>query len=274
MAIAQVNGADIFYEEHGSGPPIVLSAGGLQGVASSYQQVIGALSREHRVVAYDRRFGGQSRSPMVVQTWDMVCDDVFGLMDTLGIERAYLGGGSFGAAISLGCAVRRPERVRAIFPSNIAGGVICDAYLAAKLFKSMDMAENQGISAVVDAFDPDDRFSPFSPELAQTDAEYRQNLESMRVEDFVQVMRDTIYALFDGPYLTLGMTEKALKSVSVPAMVMPGNNDVHPRRLAEAVHRLAPNCRWAEVRPHSEEPEKYVGRVLEFLADVESNGHG
>ena len=44
----------------------------------------------------------------------------------LGIEQASLGGGSFGAAISFGCAVRYPERVRAIFPSNLAGGVICD----------------------------------------------------------------------------------------------------------------------------------------------------
>ena len=274
MATANVNGAEIYYEESGSGPPIILSAGGLQGVASSYQPVIEGLSQEHRVVVYDRRFGGQSRSPMVVQTWDMVCDDVFGLMDTLGIERAYLGGGSFGAAISLGCAVRRPERVRAIFPSNIAGGVICDAYLAAKLFKSMDWAENHGIAAIVDAFDTDDRFSPFSPELAQTDADYRKNLESMNTEDFIQVMRDTIYALFDGPYLTLGMTEKALKSVAVPAMVMPGNNDVHPRGLAQAVHRLVPNCRWAEVRPHSEEPEKYTKRVLGFLAEVEADGTG
>ena len=272
MATARVNGAELYYEESGSGPPIILSPGGLQGVASSYGPVIDALSQEHRIVIYDRRFGGQSRSPLVVQTWDMVCDDVFGLMDTLGIEQAYLGGGSFGAAISLGCAVRHPERVRAIFPSNIAGGVICDAYLAAKLFKSMDMAENVGIGPVVDAFDPDDRFSPFSPELAQTDAEYRKGLEAMSTDDFVQVMRDTIYALFDGSYLTLGMTEKALKSVAVPTMVMPGNNDVHPRRLAEAVHRLVPNCRWAEVRPHSEEPEKYTKRVLEFLAEVEANG--
>ena len=136
------------------------------------------------------------------------------------------------------------------------------------------MAENVGIGPVVDAFDPDDRFSPFSPELAQTDQEYRKGLEAMSTEDFAQVMRDTIYALFDGSYRTLGMTEKALRSVSVPAMVMPGNNDVHPRRLAEAVHRLVPNCRWAEVRPHSEEPEKYTKRVLGFLAEVEADGGG
>lgn len=273
MATAKVNGAEIHYQEEGSGPPIILSAGGLQGLGSSYGPVIGPLSQEHRVVVYDRRFGGQSRSPVVVQTWDMVCDDVFGLMDVLGIDQAYLGGGSFGAAISLGCAARRPERVRAIFPSNIAGGVICDGYLTGKLFKSMEMAAADGISSVVEAFDLDDRFSPFSPEIAQSDPQYRKTLEDMETDDFVQVMRDTIHALFEGPFPTLGMTEKGLKSIGVPAMVMPGENDVHPRGVAEMVHRLVPNCQWAEVRPHSEEPVKYSERVLAFLSAVEANGH-
>lgn len=272
MSTAKVNGADIYYEESGSGSPIILSAGGLQGTLAGYRPVVAELSREYRVISYDRRFGGQSNSPLVVQTWDMVCQDVIGLMDTLGIETAYLGGGSFGAAISFGCAMRYPERVGAIFPSNIAGGVICDSYLAMKLFKSADMALNQGIKSAVEAFDPDDRFSPFTPERAQHDPEYRQSLENMVPEDFAQVMRDTIYALFEETFLSLGMTEKNLKGIHTPTMVMPGNNDIHPRSVAQRVHRLIPNCRWAEVAPHSEEPEKYVRRVLEFLSDVQASG--
>ena len=272
MTTAKVNGAELYYEEAGSGPPIILSPGGLQGVASSYEPVIELLSQEHRVVVYDRRFGGRSRSPLVVQTWDMVCDDVFGLMDALGIEQSYLGGGSFGAAISFGCASRRPERVRAIFPSNIAGGVICDGYLTSKLFKSMEIAASGGISEVVEAFDTDDRFAPFSPEIAQTDPDYRRELEATAAGEFVQVMRDTIYALFGSPFPTLGMTEKALKGISTPTMIMPGSDDVHPRRVAELVHRLIPNCQWGEVRPHAEEPEKYAKRVLQFLSKVEANG--
>ena len=268
MPRAQVNGAEMYYEEAGSGPPLLLSPGGLQGVLSSYQSVIAALSQARRVIAYDRRFGGQSNSPLVVQTWDMVCQDVIGLMDVLGIETAALGGGSFGAAITFGCVVRSPERVRAIVPSNIAGGVICDAYLAMKLFKSAEMAMTQGIKAVVEAFDPDDRFAPFTPERAQYDSMYRQTLEMMPPEDFAQVMRDTIYALFEGPYLTLGMSEKRLKGIRTPTLIMPGHNDIHPRRVAESVHRLIPNAHWAEVRPHAEEPEKYVHRVLQFLSEV------
>ena len=271
MPTAKVNGAEIYYGEAGSGPPVILSAGGLQGTLAGYEPVMEELSREHRVISYDRRFGGQSRSPLVVQTWDMVCQDVMGLMDALGIEEAYLGGGSFGAAISFGCAVRYPERVRAIFPSNIAGGVICDSYLAMKLFKSADMALDQGIKAAVDAFDTADRFSPFTPERAQYDPGYRKTLEDLDPHDFAQVMRDTIYALFEGPYLSLGMTEKTLKGIRIPTMIMPGNNDIHPRGVAQQVHRLIPNCKWAEVAPHSEAPGEYVRRVVKFLAEVEAN---
>ena len=54
----------------------------------------------------------------------------------------------------------------------------------------------------MDVFDPDDRFAPFTPERAWYDSTYRKTLEAMQPEDFAQVMRDTIYALFDGPYLT------------------------------------------------------------------------
>jgi len=270
MPRAQVKGAEIYYEEAGSGPPIILSPGGLQGVLESYGPVMQGLAQAHRVIAYDRRFGGQSKSPMVVQTWDQVCQDVIGLMDALGLDQACLGGGSFGAAISLGCAARYPDRVRAIFPSNLAGGVICDAYLTAKLYRSMDIALNQGMPAVVAALDRDDRFAPFVSERVQHDPGFKKALEAMPPEEYAQVMRDTIYALFDGPYPTLGATVEMLKGIRTPALVMPGNNDIHPRRVAELVHRLVPNAQWGEVPPHAEAPQQYVQRVLQFLAEVES----
>ena len=223
------------------------------------------------MIAYDRRFGGQSRSRLVVQTWDMVCRDVLGLMDALCIEMAYLGGSSFGTAISLGCAWRYPERVRAIFPSSIAGGLICDSYLASKLFRSAEMAINQGIEALAGAFDPDDRFSPFIPERVRFDPEYRKDLAAMAPEEYAQVMRDTIYALFDGPFPTLGMTEEMLKGIRTPTMIIPGHDDVHPRGVAELVHRLVPDSQWAEVPLHAEAPERYVKRVLQYMGEIEAS---
>ena len=266
MPFAKISGGELYYEESGSGAPVILSAGGLQGNLDSYSEVVGVLAGSYRVITYDRRFGRNSNCPLVVQTWDMVYQDVFDLMDSLSIDQAFLGGGSFGAAISFGCASRDPERVKAIFPSNIAGGTICDAYLAGKLFRSLDMAMEQGVKAVIDGFELNNRFSPFSPELAQHDADYRGALEAIRPEEFAQIMRNTIYALFDGPYVSLGMTEEALKGIRTPTMIMPGYNDIHPRTLAERVHRLAPNSQWGETPPHSDAPQQYAERVLEFLS--------
>jgi pimeloyl-ACP methyl ester carboxylesterase len=160
--------------------------------------------------------------------------------------------------------------VRAIFPSNIAGGVICDGYLTCKLFKSMEVAAADGIGAVIDAFDADDRFAPFCPEIAQTDSEVRKNLESMDTEEFIQVMRATAQALFGGPFPTLGSTKDMLRSIRVPTMIMPGYNDVHPRAVAEMAHRLVPNSQWGECKPHADEPEKYGKRVQQFLSHVEA----
>ena len=50
---------------------------------------------------------------------------------------------------------------------------------------------------------------------------------------------------------------------------MPGHDDVHPREITESVHRHIPNSQWAEVPPHSKAPEKYVKRVVQFIAEVE-----
>ena len=210
MSRVKVNGVEIHYEEVGRGPAMVFSPGGLQGLLENYRPVIEGLAMEHRVIAYDRRFGGQSRSPVVVQTWDLNCRDVVELMDALGVEKAYLGGGSFGPGIALGCASRYPDGVSGVFASYIAGGIICDSYLAAKLFRSLDLALNQGMKAVVDAFDRDDRCAPFVPEQVGYDPELRVSFEEMEPEDYAQVMRDTIRALFEGPYVSLGMTAEML----------------------------------------------------------------
>ncbi len=271
MPHAKVRGAELYYEEVGSGPPIVLSPGGLNGLLESSRPVMEGLSQEHRVISYDRRFGGQSRSPMVVQTWDLVCQDLVGLMDALGIDQAYLGGGSFAPGISLGCAARYPNRVRAVFPSNIAGGIVCDSYLGGKLFRSLDFALIQGMKTLVASIDRDDRCSPFVPDQVKYDPDFKNTLEAMDPEDYAQVMRDTIRALFDGPYMSLGMTKEMLKGIGAPTLVMPGHDDVHPREVAETVHRLIPNSQWAEVPPQIEAPERYVRRVVQFLSDVEAN---
>jgi hypothetical protein len=72
---------------------------------------------------------------------------------------------------------------------------------------------------------------PFVSERVQHDPGFRKALEAMPPQEYAQVMRATIYALFDGPYPTLGATAEMLKRIRTPTLVMPGNNDIHPRRV-------------------------------------------
>lgn len=92
------------------------------------------------------------------------------------------------------------------------------------------------------------------PNSVQRNPRYQKALKDMETDDLVQVVQNTICVLLDGPFPTLGMFEKALGNTHTPALVMLGNNDIHPMGIAETVHRLVLNCRWAEVQPHAGEP--------------------
>jgi pimeloyl-ACP methyl ester carboxylesterase len=56
----KANGAELYYETRGEGPPLLLVAGGLAD-AGQFTALGDALAGQHRVVTYDRR--GNSRSP-------------------------------------------------------------------------------------------------------------------------------------------------------------------------------------------------------------------
>lgn len=75
---------------------------------------------------------------------------------------------------------------------------------------------------------------------------------------------------FDGPFPTSGMTERALKGIFTVAMVMPENNNVHPRLGTGSVPSLGSNCHWEEVRPHFDG----VGQVLRTSTHVPGRGEG
>jgi 3-oxoadipate enol-lactonase len=100
----------LWYDESGSGKPLVLLH---EGVVDSriWARVVPLLAEDFRVVAYDQR--GYGRSPM----WDgpySPVDDLLGVLDAAGIERATLVGASRGGRIALSAVLVAPERVSAL----------------------------------------------------------------------------------------------------------------------------------------------------------------
>jgi aminoacrylate hydrolase len=113
MPKANVDGIDIYYEIHGSGPPVLLVAG-LGGEGAYWQPQIEPLSRHFQIIVHDHRGTGQSTASDVKISVERMAKDVVGLMDALGIEKAHLIGHSTGGAIGQVMGIEHPGRLRSL----------------------------------------------------------------------------------------------------------------------------------------------------------------
>lgn len=109
---ADVGGLRTHYLDHLGGEPPLVLLHGLSANAHEFGGLIAAgLSPAFRVVAPDLRGRGQSDKPATGYSMADHARDVLALMDALGLERAVLGGHSFGAYLAVYIAANHPERV-------------------------------------------------------------------------------------------------------------------------------------------------------------------
>ena len=109
------DGVDIYYEVHGSGPPLILTHG-YSSTSAMWQGQIAALSRRYKLVLWDMRGHGQSDYPENPAAYSeaLTVADIAALLDAAGAEKAIVGGLSLGGYMSLAFYRSHPERVRAL----------------------------------------------------------------------------------------------------------------------------------------------------------------
>ncbi|MGW5193746.1 alpha/beta fold hydrolase [Kribbella sp. NPDC004138] len=109
-----VPGATLHYEVTGSGPVLLLIAGGGTD-AGVFSGMVGQLAAEYTVVTYDPRGNSRSRSDgdATDESVEQSAADALALLDAVaGHEPAYVFGTSSGAITGLELITRHPERVR------------------------------------------------------------------------------------------------------------------------------------------------------------------
>ena len=87
---------DLYYEDHGSGKPVVLIHGYPLSGASWEKQVPVLLEAGHRVITYDRRGFGKSSQPTTGYNYDTFAEDLHKLVTQLGLRDFALVGFSMG----------------------------------------------------------------------------------------------------------------------------------------------------------------------------------
>lgn len=111
---APVDGIRIWYAQFGRGSPVILLHGGLAN-ADYWGNQVRALEGRYRVIVMDSRGHGRSTRNAAPFGYDLMADDVLGLMNDLHVRKAAIVGWSDGAIIGLDLAIHHPARVTKLF---------------------------------------------------------------------------------------------------------------------------------------------------------------
>ncbi|HSM99735.1 MAG TPA: alpha/beta hydrolase [Rudaea sp.] len=117
MPAAEVNGASIYYECEGKGPPLLLIHG-LGSSADDWAFQREEFARHFTLVLPDLRGSGRSAKPPGPYSIAQFANDLWALLDALGVASAYIVGFSLGGAVAQEMALLQPARARRLVLCN------------------------------------------------------------------------------------------------------------------------------------------------------------
>lgn len=120
--ILNINGIDMHIAEAGIGYPVILLHGFPELWYSWRQQLPELADEGYHAIAPDARGCGQSGAPQSIGEYSMykMTDDIIGLMDAIGEEKAILVGHDWGVLTAIVCAQRYSERISAVAALDVS----------------------------------------------------------------------------------------------------------------------------------------------------------
>ncbi len=262
MPHVQLRDVVAYYEETGSGPPLLLIAG-LGGHSGLWSPQMRALSLGRRVVAFDNRGAGRTSAPDKPYTIAGMADDAAQLLDRLEIGQASVAGHGMGGAIALELAAEHADRVESL---AIIG-------TAARPGGRQRLVTEGWTDARRSSLSREQTFALTAPWLYTSallgDAQLRAQAVASGAND-PHPAQDHAYARQARAFLSYDATPK-LAAIEQPALVLSGEEDIlvdaaDAAALAEALPngtlRQLPGAHAGLV----EHPQAYAAAITEFLA--------
>lgn len=125
------DGLSLYYREYGNGPDVVICLPGLTRNSGDFENLAEHLADRFRVITPDLRGRGQSdRDPKWKQYLPPTyVQDAWGLMDGLGIDKAFVIGTSLGGLMAMIMADQQAQRLRGVVMNDI-GPEVPDSAIA------------------------------------------------------------------------------------------------------------------------------------------------
>jgi pimeloyl-ACP methyl ester carboxylesterase len=212
MPTIQNNGATIYYEEYGSGFPILTFApAGLLSTISVWDSAMAPIkpvaewSSNYRVIVMDQRnAGGRSHAPLTAQDgWHSYTSDHLAVLDHLKINSCHLFGQCIGGSFIFSLLKVQPQR-----------------------FASAVIAQPIG------------RVGPLKPERPARFNDWSKNLTPPPSD----AVLDGFYQNLYGAGFVYSADRAFVGSVKTPCLLLAGNDDAHPRPISDECSKLLPHA--------------------------------
>ncbi len=261
---------EIYYEDHGSGRPIVLLAGWPLDSRSWEGQLHALIAAGHRVISYDRRGFGRSSRPTEGYDFDTLAGDLAKLMDELDLQDVALVGFSLGTGeLARYIGTQGTGRLRScVFIESLAPSFT----RSEENPKGVDKAAVEEVQAEILADRPA-WLTGLVGDLMNLD----ENLGDRVSEEMVRTIWDAAadaspWATWASPELWLDDFVADIERIDIPTLILHGAADriLSIEGQARRLHAALPEARYVEIEggPHLvgvTHPAEINRELLSFL---------
>lgn len=262
MPSVQANGISMYYEERGTGEPLILIMGlGADGFA--WEDHVKEYEKHFRCFLIDNRGAGRSSQPKGPYNTKMMATDIFCLMKEIGIQKAHVSGISMGGAIAQELALGYPECVKSLIIN--CSWDQCDAYTTRvfETFKSL----NGSTDPIT--FNRNLQLWIFTPKYHQNCMEDLLEREKSGMENSYPMPVHAFQAQCDA--CISHDTKGRLNLISVPTLVTVGDKDIFtPMHYSERIAKEIPGSKLLVFKGsghthHWDSLQDYNQKTLNFL---------
>jgi pimeloyl-ACP methyl ester carboxylesterase len=266
MAVITVGEVDLFYEETGRGPGLVLVHGSWVD-HHEWDQIVPMLAGHFRVVSYDRRGHSSSSRPNRQGLVGEDVEDLFGLISLLGLDPAVVVGNSFGSLIALRLAAAHPDVVAAVVAHEPPGlGLLAGDPAYAEVLQGFTTRVGAVAAALREGRNAEGA-ELFVDSIALGPGSWERSPQEQR-ETFVRNAPTFLDELGDAESLTLDLGK--LQAYTGPVLLTQG--DQSPPMFAhvlDRIHGALPHaqrltCAGAGHIPHLTHPQDYAESVIKY----------
>ncbi len=266
MPRLRANGAEIYYEDVGSGPQTVVFAHGLLWSCRMFDAQVAALQDRYRCVSFDFRGQGQTEVTKDGYDMDTLSEDAAALIEALNLAPVHFAGLSMGGFIGMRLAARKPRLLRSLILMETSA----DPEPAENIPRYRQLgtvARYVGLRPVAGRVMPIMFGKTFmsDPERAADRRLWQSRMAGNHKKGILNALNGVIERRPIYP---------ELQRVSLPTLILVGDEDVAtvPAK-AQRMHEAIPGSRLMTI-PHAghtssvEQPQAITTAIEEFLASV------